>query len=155
MVALDPQNLWMLCSGSTTPDVTEKLLYTSTDGGKEWNLTAAATSKPQVNGLNNLPAAGYPNDLAVTSSEQAFLAILSHPLLRTSDGGITWQQIPAQSHDIDTLAEGGGVWRVLFADALHGWAVGNRWNAQTETLEQQILRTTDGGIDWAVVAQVT
>ncbi len=154
MVALDSQNLWMLCSGSSTPDVTEKLLYTSTDGGKEWNLTAA-TSKPQVTGLNNLPAAGYPNDLAVTSSEQAFLAILSHPLLRTSDGGATWQQIPAQSQDIDALAEGGGVWRVLFADALHGWAVGNRWNARTETLEQQILRTTDGGIDWAVVAQVT
>lgn len=55
-------------------------------------------------------------------------------LLKSTDGGATWQQQPTPTRATLTA--------VYFADPNHGWAVGH---------DEAILRTTDGGATWALV----
>lgn len=62
----------------------------------------------------------------------------SETLLRTRDGGITWQNISPVPPNSDPL------YNVFFRDSLNGWALGNNiaW------------RTADGGDSWSQISSV-
>lgn len=144
LVAHDSRTLWLLCNGESADNLMSKLLYTSADGGEQWQLIAAALFAPHEGDLNNLPLTGYPNDLAVPSAAHAFIALARSTLIGTRDGGQTWHAAINDERYTANFAAGSGVWRVLFADAQHGWSVA----------EELIFRSTDGGESWSVVAQM-
>jgi hypothetical protein len=58
-------------------------------------------------------------------------------IVRTRDGGTTWQGIPAPRTPIYDGQQGSGVNVLHFADPLNGWAAGN-----------QLWATHDGGASW-------
>ena len=66
-------------------------------------------------------------------------------LLRTTDGGEHWQEIPDFKYQIKDM---------FFEDSLHGWAVGNdtSYTGNWPSGHGIILETFDGGDNW--VAQV-
>jgi photosystem II stability/assembly factor-like uncharacterized protein len=55
-------------------------------------------------------------------------------LLKTADGGVSWQRVEVIGRDTDTVLV-----RVVFADAAHGWTFGE---------EGALYATTDGGRTW-------
>jgi photosystem II stability/assembly factor-like uncharacterized protein len=69
-------------------------------------------------------------------------------LLKTIDGGDTWQEIPGFDYEINDM---------YFADSLHGWAVGNDTSyirrGQGISYHGIILETVDGGNTWNVIVE--
>ncbi|KAA3615590.1 MAG: T9SS C-terminal target domain-containing protein [Calditrichaeota bacterium] len=60
-----------------------------------------------------------------------------HPLLlRTGDGGASWQEIPDFNYEINDM---------YFENNLHGWAVG-----EDTSFNYVILETFDGGTSWSI-----
>ncbi len=154
LVAYDHNNLWLLCNGAGSDGTMAKGIYISGDGGKQWDIVAATGFPPDTHTLDNLPTEGYPNDLAVPDAEVAFLAILDSGLFGTNDGGRTWYDALTDMEQRDVFDEAGSVWRVLFTDEQHGWAVGNIWGDGTSEPEQVLLRTVDGGNVWQITTHV-
>lgn len=66
--------------------------------------------------------------------ERAYAAGYWGTLLRSTDGGATWQDTPTPTRK--------NLHGVHFFDELHGWAVG---------AQGAILRTTDGGDSWTLI----
>jgi photosystem II stability/assembly factor-like uncharacterized protein len=97
----------------------------TTTGGSTWRFG----DDPLVSRL------GYPDALFFLNSKIGWLG--GRRLLRTADGGASWQEgrLPA---DV------GATFRDLFfLDADHGWAI--TWKENTSTL----IRTDDGGRTWS------
>jgi photosystem II stability/assembly factor-like uncharacterized protein len=95
----------------------------------EWTLAQAVTDLPLrrvffVNENNGWIAGDNLNDFY-------FLSIL----LKTQDGGETWEKIPVNYCLQD----------IYFQDTQHGWAIGSN-----RAFSGAILQTTDGGDHWAV-----
>lgn len=67
--------------------------------------------------------------------DNAWLVTWEGRLLRTSDGGATWETI----QDVD------GLEAIAFIDQWRGWA---------STVNRQVLRTTDGGVTWVSIAKL-
>jgi photosystem II stability/assembly factor-like uncharacterized protein len=147
LAASSSSELWLLCHGERVGSSMAKYLYSSGNGGQQWDLTAAAPLIPDDAPINNLPLAGFANDLAVTSASRIFLAVVRNTLFASSDGGQSWSAAIAPRPAWD-FAEAGGIWRVVFADSLHGWAVG------TALADQFVFRTSDGGSAWDIVARL-
>ncbi len=107
------------------------MLWRSTDGGATWSKSTFPCDRwirdmtfvDADHGwivANDMPGAPYIPGVTTTGAI----------VLRTSDGGRTWQTTDL-SNEIELTA-------VTFADALHGWVLGTR-----------ILETWDGGGAWA------
>lgn len=105
---------------------------TTTTGGSAWLFR----KDPLVSSL------GYPDVLFFLNSKTGWLG--GRTLLRTSDGGASWQDgrlppdIGGQFQEFRDL---------FFLDPDHGWAIG--WNEGTSVL----IRTDDGGRTWIRMAQ--
>jgi photosystem II stability/assembly factor-like uncharacterized protein len=97
---------------------------TTTTSGRAWQFR----EDPLVSSL------GYPDVLFFLDSKTGWLG--GRRLLRTSDGGGSWQQghLPPDA--------GARFRDLFFLDAEHGWAI--MWKEQTSVL----IRTDDGGRTW-------
>lgn len=124
------QDLWALCSGPAPSHSQSKALYHSDDGGSTWKL--AATSSPQTSSVGRLPESGIVTLLTSVAPDRLIIAFDEGAPIASTDGGRTWnpQGLPAL----------GGVARLSFTDAQHGWAV--------LYPDATLYRTTDGGIHW-------
>jgi photosystem II stability/assembly factor-like uncharacterized protein len=91
----------------------------TTDGGQTWHLQL---SQP---GLEFLGVAALSPSTALAFGRGLYA---SSVLLRTSDGGLSWNPIPSAAGDFRGS---------FFLDASTGWIVGSR-----------IHKTTDGGLNW-------
>ena len=80
------------------------------------------------------------SDIAVATDDVVIAVLYRGEIVRSIDGGKTWQKIPLPS-PYDELFLGAAA----FADATHGWLVGHRGT---------ILSTSDGGETWRFEAQV-
>lgn len=104
----------------------------TTDGGQNWQATAAS----------GLPAADQTSvwemQFAVLSADLAYAAAMEGdlPLLRTVDGGRTWNPVPLP----DGVRPDGGL---FFLTAGQGWVSGSRGER-----EHVVLATADGGQSW-------
>lgn len=84
----------------------------------------------------NIPTDQNLRDVQFTDSLNGWIVGDEGMILKTSDGGLTWQQQVS-----NTLAQ---LNSVSFVDSLHGWAAG----MSTVTYTGIIVKTSDGGITW-------
>lgn len=106
----------------------------TTDRGKHWALQYAGSPKM---GLFDVAAADPRHAWAVGRREVKRGGDHTHVavILSTSDGGASWR--------LRSLPQLAWLRGVAFADARHGWAVG-----EDEQLDGVILATEDGGAHW-------
>jgi photosystem II stability/assembly factor-like uncharacterized protein len=117
-------------SGALPPSDPNVMLAT-TDDGATWKRQDTGTSHTGIE-LSNLACAS-PQDAWAVGGAGANIGVV----LATTDGGATWKR--------QWQAADGGLENVAFADARHGWAVG----------DGVILATTDGGSTWKKQGLIT
>jgi photosystem II stability/assembly factor-like uncharacterized protein len=103
-----------------------KIAHTA-DGGASWTFQPSGRSGTFYGVYFVSETTGW-----VAGGIEAGFSPASRYILRTTDGGETWQAQLGQLHK-NPLKD------VFFADANHGWAVGE---------PAEILRTVDGGATW-------
>ena len=134
---------WLLTGASMDtngnyPNDDANIILATTDGGATWKYQHSRTGIE----LWDIACAGVSHAWAVGSdpSDSGAKSIV----ITTSDGGMHWtKQYLATT---DTAAGSSGLEAVAFADADHGWAVGDNG---------LILATTDGGGAWKKQASPT
>jgi hypothetical protein len=140
-IAVEGQDVWMTraCSdGSLTP--CDRGIQLSSDAGLTWESVATIGSPPLA-------------WLSFGDVRHGFGVITRPPddspraLFRTSDGGRTWQRLPAPCG-----ATGEPV-AVSFATADHGWLACDE-DLGAGSAVKGIFETTDGGDHWAVRSSV-
>jgi hypothetical protein len=129
MAASSTEDLWLLCGSQGSAGEQSKELFRSSSGGESWSLVASATGlgtpPPSSVPLHPLPLAGYVapfteghRNLAVASPVTAWLYPSRASLSITSDGGLTWDQVP------ELAAAGfasGGQGNITFLSPTYGW----------------------------------
>ena len=131
IAASSTNDLWMTCASQASAGSQAKALYRSSDGGSNWSLAAAANA-PLLSGDVSLPAGGHfpvggyvspyslgHANLAVLTSQQAWLFPDRTGVFQTIDGGRTWKLASGLA---SAGLVGGGIGNVVFVDATHGWA---------------------------------
>ena len=111
-----------------------KEAWTSMDWGSKWTLLSRSTNWPPPSGdapIGQIPADGYPNDIAMPTSLDAWMTMGREDMYETHNGGVTWT---ASAVPGGFAGNAGGAEQVVFADATHGWALG----------AEGLYRTTDG-----------
>jgi hypothetical protein len=119
---------WEAVGGGWGP----KAAWSSMDGGSHWALRSrSADFASGASPVGRIPQTGYPNDIAMPTSLDAWMSMGREDLYETHDGGTTWSAsaVPGQF-----AGNAGGAEQVLFVDARHGWALGS----------EGLFRTTDG-----------
>jgi photosystem II stability/assembly factor-like uncharacterized protein len=116
----------------------------STDAGRHWtNVTPTAAA------AESLPVFFAVDDGAAWAVYSPFAAPVAnggpYEVFQTTDGAATWTRTAG------TLARG-AITGIEFVDRMHGWAtVGMGAAAGSEAIG--VLRTLDGGVSWALIAQ--
>ena len=129
VAASSTEDLWLLCGSQATAGSQSKQLFRSRDGGQTWSLEAAATGlgtpPPPSVPSDPLPLAGYVapftvghHNLAVASPAAAWLFPSRAALYATSDGGVSWDQVPELAA---AGFAGGGEGDITFLSPTDGW----------------------------------
>jgi len=104
-------------------------LMRSTDGGVSWGAVAAAEANPWM-------SVAYGNGVWIAVSPGG-----ANRLMRSIDDGVTWTSVGVadgvEASSWKSVAYGNGVWVAV---------------AQGGVANQQIMRSTDGGVSWGTVA---
>jgi len=139
-------SIWALFLGDSAAGSQAYAAYASADAGATWRPVVVAPiltgSDPAFHGVAQLDAYAGPF-AAVTPSEAVFLGQCpacdpQHvTVLRTQDGGTTWER-----HVINGFVPTG----LAFADAEHGWMTTQLGGYPGR--HAAILATTDGGRSW-------
>lgn len=116
-------------------------VFITSDGGTTWNETLifrSADLKNQTPSFLSIRFADKKRGLAIGSMLNAKGNVIDSLVMRTTDGGETWQRmkVPSKSE----------LFHLDFNGSSHGWIVGD---------EGLILATTDGGDTWRVQASHT
>jgi photosystem II stability/assembly factor-like uncharacterized protein len=129
VAASSSDDLWLLCAGQATAGSQPKQLYRSSDGGVTWQLRSAASgpttlSRPSATS-RALPATGYVapfsighRNLGVLTPTTAWIFPSRSDLLKTSDGGSSWEPVPSLA---SAGFDSGGAGNVTFLSATDGW----------------------------------
>ena len=135
----DAQNGWAVGWAAGDENGEPAVIFHTSNGGAAW--TQQISYVPPVShsvGSASLRAVACIDGLHAVAVGYADNADAVRPLiLRTADGGVTWQRINAPG---PWPAGGSGLTDVCFADSLHGWATGSSGT---------ILRTVNGGLSWS------
>jgi photosystem II stability/assembly factor-like uncharacterized protein len=124
-------------------------IYKSTDAGKTWTF-AGLRDVGQIATVRIHPA--NPEIVFVASTGNPFVPNKERGVYRTNDGGKTWKQVLFIS---DTLGAADlelqpGNPAVVFASLWHGQR--KPWTIVSGALEGGIYKSTDGGDNWAKLA---
>jgi photosystem II stability/assembly factor-like uncharacterized protein len=146
---LDAMSFWDANHGIAFGDSVDKQFYilTTADGGKTWSRVPAANLPPAQENEGAFAASG--TNIAVSGKSHAWIgtgaAALSR-VLRTGDGGRTWQVADTP------LASGpsAGIFSIAFRDAKHGVIAGGDYKKESEAVNNLAV-TKDGGVTWTLV----
>jgi photosystem II stability/assembly factor-like uncharacterized protein len=147
LASLDGVHAWIACGYGPSAGNEGKSVFVSDDGGATWHVEAGTgvpgSGAPTPTG--SLGTAGYVSTLTLLSSATGILNQARNGLVRTTDGGKTWNDAnPVGPSDNEFP---GNVW---FADSTHGWLTGGAggyaygWPG--------LFLTTDGGLTWSQIA---
>jgi photosystem II stability/assembly factor-like uncharacterized protein len=127
----DSRTGWLVaCTGAGAAVCRQDLLRTD-DGGEHWQSVSPSAAGNEPGAL----LLGSPR-IYFRTPQEAWAPpynLVSKPM-RTTDGGRTWREVP-------TPNTGALVRDIHFADALHGWMVGEHG---------LVLATRDGGATWEI-----
>jgi len=146
---LDAMSFWDANHGIAFGDSVDKQFYilTTSDGGHTWSRVPPANLPPAQGNEGAFAASG--TNIAVFGKSQAWIgtgAATKSRVLRTSDGGRTWQVAGTP------LASGPstGIFSIAFRDAKHGVIVGGDYTKEQDAVDNLAL-TSDGGVTWTLV----
>ena len=146
---LDAMSFWDANHGIAFGDSVDLQFYilTTSDGGRTWSRVAT-TNLPPAQGNEGAFAASGTN-IAVFGKTHAWIgtgAAAKSRVLRTSDGGRTWQVADTP------LASGpsSGIFSIAFRDAKHGVIAGGDYKKEQEAVDNLAV-TSDGGVTWTLV----
>jgi photosystem II stability/assembly factor-like uncharacterized protein len=107
------------------------LIYTSQDGGKNWNVAAGR--------LEN--TTGQYDSVQIISPLDAFVRCGPN-LCVTHDGAQSWQSLPKTLNFDSTVGGPDYIYQFSFVSPTVGWAISG------ENPDKTLWRTSDGGISW-------
>jgi photosystem II stability/assembly factor-like uncharacterized protein len=146
---LDAMSFWDANHGIVFGDSVDGQLYimTTADGGGVWSRVPTANLLPALENEGAFAASG--TNIAVFGTSHAWIgtgASAKARVLRTADGGWTWQVAETP------LAAGpsAGIFSIAFRDARHGIIVGGDYRKEQEAVNNLAV-TSDGGVTWTLV----
>src|SRR5690349_257448 len=146
---LDVMSFWDAKHGIVFGDSVDLQFYIllTDDGGVTWKRVPPANLPPALGNEGAFAASG--TNIAVFGKTHAWIgtgAAAKSRVLRTSDGGHTWQVA-------DTPLAAGpstGIFSIAFRDAKHGVIVGGDYQKEKEAVNNLAV-TSDGGATWRLV----
>lgn len=132
--------VWLLCGGGGSAGSGPKAVYVSLDGGTSWEERANGFSNPPVGSIS---VAGYASSLAVTEGGVALIGSLRAGIIRSIDGGRSWQDAGSNA---TCLLEGNGITQLwLLANGV-GWALEENDDGGPQC--PLLIRTSNAGLTW-------
>src|SRR5689334_17207192 len=148
-VFLDAMSFWDANHGIVFGDSVDGQFYilTTENGGRTWTRVPPATLPRALENEGAFAASG--TNIAVVGKTHAWIstgAATKARVLRTSDGGRTWQVADTP------LASGpsSGIFSIAFRDAKHGVIAGGDYKKEQEAVDNLAV-TNDGGVTWTLV----
>ena len=146
---LDAMSFWDANHGIAFGDSVDKQFYilTTADGGNTWSRVPPENLPPAQENEGAFAASG--TNIALFGKSHAWIgtgAAAKSRVLRTSDGGRTWQVADTP------LASGQstGIFSIAFRDAKHGVVAGGDYRKESEAVANLAV-TSDGGVTWTLV----
>lgn len=146
---LDAMSFWDANHGIVFGDSIDKQFYilTTADGGRTWSRVPVPSLPAAQENEGAFAASG--TNIAVFGKSHAWIgtgAAAKSRVLRTSDGGRTWQVADTP------LASGPstGIFSIAFRDAKHGVIAGGDYGKEQEAVDNLAV-TSDGGVTWTLV----
>jgi photosystem II stability/assembly factor-like uncharacterized protein len=145
---LDAMSFWDANHGIAFGDSVDQQFYIlTTSDGATWSRVPTA-NLPSAQGNEGAFAASGTN-IAVFGKSHAWIgtgAAAKSRVLRTTDGGHTWQVADTP------LASGpsAGIFSIAFRDAKHGVIAGGDYRKEQEAVDN-LAMTNDGGATWTLV----
>jgi photosystem II stability/assembly factor-like uncharacterized protein len=146
---LDAMSFWDTNHGIVFGDSLDKQFYilTTVDGGNTWSRVPFDKLPPAQENEGAFAASG--TNIALYGKSYAWIgtgAAAKSRVLRTSDGGRSWQVADTP------LASGpsSGIFSIAFRDARHGVVAGGDYRKEEEAVDNLAV-TNDGGITWKLV----
>lgn len=146
---LDAMSFWDANHGIAFGDSVDKKFYilTTNDGGNTWSRVPPENLPPAQENEGAFAASG--TNIALFGKSHAWIgtgAAAKSRVLRTSDGGRTWQVSDT------SLASGSssGIFSIAFRDAKHGVVAGGDYRKESEAVDNLAV-TNDGGVTWTLV----
>ena len=146
---LDAMSFWDANNGIVFGDSVDGKFYvlTTNNGGATWSRLPVAGLPPALENEGAFAASG--TNIAVFGKTHAWIgtgAGAKARVLRTSDGGRSWQVSDTP------LAAGqfAGIFSIAFRDAKHGVVAGGDYRKEQEAIDNLAL-TEDGGVTWKLV----
>ena len=146
---LDAMSFWDATNGIVFGDSVDGQLYimTTKDGGRVWSRVPTAHLLPALEGEGAFAASG--TNIAVFGKSHAWIgtgAAATARVLRTSDGGRTWQAANTPL----SAGPSSGIFSIAFRDAKHGVIAGGDYRKEQEAVDNLAV-TNDGGATWKLV----
>ena len=147
-VFLDAMSFWDANHGIAFGDSVDKQFYIlTTADGRTWSRVPATNLPPAQENEGAFAASG--TNIAVFGKSYAWIgtgAAAKSRVLRTTDGGRTWQVA------YTPLASGpsSGIFSIAFRDAKHGVIAGGDYKKEQEAVDNLAV-TSDGGVTWTLV----
>ena len=125
----------------------EFVILLTRDGGRTWSRAPTAGLAPALPNEGFFAASG--TNVATWGRDHVWLgtgAAAAARVLRSRDGGRTWQLSPAP------VASGpsAGIFSIAFSDAQHGLIVGGDYKLEGQAMNNAAI-TGDGGVTWTPV----
>jgi photosystem II stability/assembly factor-like uncharacterized protein len=144
-VFLDAMAFWSPERGIAFSDsVDGRFVIFRTDDGKTWTQIASESLPAAVPEEGAYAASG--TNVAVYGSAHVWIATSRSRVLRSADGGRTWNvaatPLPSGSAS--------GIFSIAFRDERHGVIVGGDYQKTSEAIDNAAV-TSDGGATWSLV----
>lgn len=146
---LDAMTFWDANHGIVFGDSVDLKFYVlmTADGGRTWTRVPTENLPPAQGNEGAFAASG--TNVAVFGKTHAWIgtgAAAKSRVLRTADGGRTWQIADTP------LASGGstGIFSIAFRDEVHGVVAGGDYQKEQAAVDNLAV-TNDGGVTWKLV----